>query len=90
MADFCTTRLLDQHDRHATWTNIITSGNLGGVKYPLHFETDREILDVALPTIGLTPPARSQNPVDQKHAALWPKSNARRRTLPEPENGATI
>jgi hypothetical protein len=54
MAEFCTTRLLAQHDRHATWTNVLTSGNLQVVKYPLHFDTDREILDAALPTIGLT------------------------------------
>jgi hypothetical protein len=57
MAEFCTTRLIEQHDRHATWTNILTSGNLQVVKYPLNFDTDREILDAALPTIGLTEPA---------------------------------
>jgi hypothetical protein len=60
MVEFCTTRLLQQHDRHATWTNILTSGNLPMVKYPLHFDTDREILDAALPTIGLTPPAQAK------------------------------
>lgn len=58
--DFCTTRLLDGHDRAATWTNILTSGNMRGVKYPLHYNTDREILDVALPTIGLTPPLEAK------------------------------
>jgi hypothetical protein len=56
MAEFCTTRLIEQHDRHATWTNILTSGNLQVVKYPLNYDTDREILDAALPTIGLTEP----------------------------------
>jgi hypothetical protein len=56
IADFCTTRLLDQHDRQATWMNIITSGNLPAVKYPLHFDTDRELLDAALTTIGLIQP----------------------------------
>ncbi|HEY2759851.1 MAG TPA: lactate racemase domain-containing protein [Pirellulales bacterium] len=60
IADFCTTRLLDQHDRHSTWTNIITSGNLAAVKYPLHYDTDRELLDVALTTIGLTPPEQAK------------------------------
>ena len=68
--DVCKTSLLSSHDRHATWTNIITSGNLGGMKYPMHFETDREILDIALPSIGLTPPPAGQSAVDQKHAAL--------------------
>ncbi|HEY2826716.1 MAG TPA: lactate racemase domain-containing protein, partial [Pirellulales bacterium] len=60
MAEFCTTRLLEQHDRHATWTNILTSGHLAVVKYPLHYDTDREILDAALPTIGLTEPAQAK------------------------------
>ncbi len=60
IADFCTTRLLDQHDRHSTWMNIITSGNLAAVKYPLHYDTDRELLDVALTTIGLTPPEQAK------------------------------
>ncbi|HZZ26461.1 MAG TPA: lactate racemase domain-containing protein [Pirellulales bacterium] len=60
MVEFCTTRLLQQHDRHATWTNILTSGNLGMVKYPLHYDTDRQLLDAALPTIGLTEPANAK------------------------------
>lgn len=60
IADFCTTRLLEQHDRQSTWINIITSGNLAAVKYPLNFDTDRELLDVALSTIGLTEPPRAK------------------------------
>jgi hypothetical protein len=60
IADFCTTRLLEQHDRQSTWINIITSGNLAAVKYPLNFDTDRELLDVALSTIGLTEAPRAK------------------------------
>jgi Lactate racemase N-terminal domain len=60
MVEFCSTRLLQQHDQHATWTNILTSGNLPMVKYPLHYDTDRELLDAALPTIGLTQPAQAK------------------------------
>jgi hypothetical protein len=56
MADFCTTRLIQEHDKASTWTNILTSGNTSAVKYPFNFDTDREILDAALPTIGLTEP----------------------------------
>jgi hypothetical protein len=59
-AEFCTTRLLEQHDRAITWTNILTSGNISAVKYPLNFDTDREILDAALPTIGMTPPLQAK------------------------------
>ncbi len=60
MAEFCTTRLVKQVDEKITWTNILTSGNLSAFKYPLHFETDREILDAALPIIGLTPPHQAK------------------------------
>lgn len=60
IADFCTTRLLELHDRQSTWINIITSGNLAAVKYPLNFDTDRELLDVALSTIGLTEPPKAR------------------------------
>ncbi len=59
-AEFCTTRLLQQHDRAVTWTNILTSGNISAMKYPLNFDTDREILDAALPTIGLTEPLQAK------------------------------
>ena len=68
--DVCKTSLLNSHDRHATWTNIITSGNLGGMKYPMHFETDREILDVAPAFNRLNAAAGRQSAMDQKHAAL--------------------
>ncbi|HEY2882254.1 MAG TPA: lactate racemase domain-containing protein [Pirellulales bacterium] len=60
IAEFCKQQLIDQHDRHATWTNILTSGNIGAFKYPLHYQTDREILDAALPTIGLTEPPQAK------------------------------
>ncbi|HTQ37750.1 MAG TPA: lactate racemase domain-containing protein [Pirellulales bacterium] len=69
MVEFCTTGLLAQHDQHATWTNILTSGNLPMVKYPLHYDTDREMLDAALPTIGLTEPAQAK--------MLWIKNTLR-------------
>ena len=69
MADFCTTRLLDQHDRHSTWTNIITSGNLAAVKYPLQFR--HRLRDARRGADDDRPDAAraGQNLVDQKHAA---------------------
>ena len=54
IADFCTRRLADCVDRKATWTNALTAGHIGAVKMPLILETDREILDAALPTLGMT------------------------------------
>lgn len=56
IADFCTRRLADAIDAHSTRTNALTSGHLGAAKLPLVYATDREILDAALPTIGLTAP----------------------------------
>ncbi len=56
IADFCTQRLADRLDRKATWTNALTAGHIGAVKMPLVLETDREILDAALPTIGMIDP----------------------------------
>jgi hypothetical protein len=60
MCEFCTTRLLEQMDRRATWINCITSGNVAAGAAPIHFDTDREILDAALSTIGLTQPPQAK------------------------------
>lgn len=60
IADFCTRRLADAIDEHSTRTNGLTSSHIGAVKRPLTYDTDREILDAALPTIGLTAPAAAK------------------------------
>ncbi len=56
IVDFCTERLADRIDRKTTLTNGLTAGHIGAVKMPLVLATDREILDVALPTLGMTAP----------------------------------
>ncbi len=56
IAEFCKASLIRSSDRAATWINGLTSGHMSGSVYPIHFETDRELLDAALPTIGLTEP----------------------------------
>jgi len=56
LAEFCKSELLRQTDFHATRLNAITAGHLPGAMLPLDYETDREILDVALSTIGLVEP----------------------------------
>ena len=56
MAEFCRTQALQQMDRHKTWVNALTAGHISSVMTPLHYESDREILDTALPTIGLREP----------------------------------
>ena len=56
LADFTTTRLVDQIDRHSTYMNGITALGPQKSKIPFYYDTDREAIEVALDTIGLTEP----------------------------------
>jgi len=47
---------VEQMDARITRINCITGGHSTGAMVPLDYETDREILDVALVSIGLTEP----------------------------------
>ena len=55
LVDLMPRRLLEQIDPVSTRINALTSGHLSAAKLPLVYETDRDILDAAIPTIGLTP-----------------------------------
>ncbi len=55
-AEFCRSRLLREADIEATRLNVITSGHIAAAMPPLDYETDREMLDIALGSIGLTDP----------------------------------
>ncbi len=55
LADFTTTRLMRQMDYRATVINCLTAGYPEGAFVPVHFETDREVLDAALAIIGDRP-----------------------------------
>jgi hypothetical protein len=57
LADFTTTRLVNAMDYRATVINCLTAGYPEGANLPVHFATDREVLDAALAIIG-TRPAR--------------------------------
>jgi hypothetical protein len=57
IAEFCKSQLLREMDVEATRLNAITAGHLGAALLPMDYETDREILDRALSTIGLVEPA---------------------------------
>jgi hypothetical protein len=59
-ADFTTTRLVRAIDPRATRLNSITAGNPQGARVPIAFDTDREAIDAALSTIGLTDPERAR------------------------------
>jgi len=59
-ADFTTTRLVRAIDPRATRLNSITAGNPQGARVPIAFDSDREAIDAALSTIGLTDPERAR------------------------------
>ena len=56
MAEFTTRRLVDKIDYHATYTNVITGQHVSAGAVPLHCDTDAEVLDIALESIGLIAP----------------------------------
>ena len=53
LAEFTTTRLVENVDHHATFVNCITGSHPAAASIPIYYDTDRKILDVALSTIGL-------------------------------------
>jgi hypothetical protein len=55
-ADFATIRLAEKVDRHITYTNALTSAAPLGAKLPMLYHTDRQAIEAALTTIGLTEP----------------------------------
>jgi len=55
-ADFATRRLIDKVDLPITYTNALTSAAPLGAKLPMIYDTDREAIEAALTTIGLTEP----------------------------------
>jgi len=54
MADFATTRLIRSVDRRITTINTITAMTVQGGKIPIHFDSDREVLEAAMDTLALT------------------------------------
>ncbi len=60
LADFTTTRLVEKMDRHATYMNGITGLGPQKSKTPFYFDSDREAIEVALSTIGMTPPEEAR------------------------------
>lgn len=60
IAEFCKTQVLQQMNVTATRINCLTGGHPTAAMLPLDYASDREILDAALPTIGLTDPPRAR------------------------------
>jgi hypothetical protein len=60
LADFTTTRLVRSMNYKATVINCLTAGYPEGAYLPVHFETDREVLDAALAIIGTRLPEEAR------------------------------
>ena len=58
--EFALTRAIDQIDLNITRINCLTGGEAAGAAIPIHYPTDREVLNSALPLIGLTDPANAK------------------------------
>ena len=60
LADLTTKRLVDKIDYAATYKNCITGISLEKGAVPMHFEHDRQAIEVALDSIGLISPRMSK------------------------------
>ncbi|NUQ61103.1 MAG: DUF2088 domain-containing protein [Pirellulales bacterium] len=56
LVEFCRSRVVREMDLPATRLNGIVAGHVSGAMLPLDYETDREILDLALGMVGLAEP----------------------------------
>ena len=60
MAEFTNTRTINSVDRRITAINSITGGHAPAAALPIAFDTDREVLENALTTIGMVAPERAK------------------------------
>jgi hypothetical protein len=60
LADFTTTRLVKAMDYRSTVINCLTAGYPEGAFTPVHFDTDREVVEAALKIIGLREPREAR------------------------------
>jgi hypothetical protein len=60
LADFTSTRLVQQMNYRATTINCLAAGYPEGAFLPVHFATDREVIDAALAIIGTRTPQEAR------------------------------
>ncbi len=58
--EFCLTRVVEAMDRRITYINVATACHPQVAMIPPHYDTDRELLEVSLSTIGLTEPEQAK------------------------------
>ncbi|MCI0377690.1 MAG: DUF362 domain-containing protein, partial [Gemmataceae bacterium] len=68
-ADFTTSRLVKSMNYEATAINCLTSGYPEGANLPVHFDTDRRVVDAALAILGTRPPEQAR--VMHVRNTLW-------------------
>jgi hypothetical protein len=59
-AEMCRSRIVREMDVAVTRLNALTAGDVPAAMLPIDFETDAEILDAALPLIGLRSPSQAR------------------------------
>jgi hypothetical protein len=59
-AEFCKTSVVNEIDFEITKINCLTGGHPEGGRTPIHYETDRELLDAALGVVGLVEPSEAR------------------------------
>lgn len=60
IADYAHTQLVRKIDYNYTYVNCATAHNTRGAATPLHYDTDRKVLDIALNNIGYVEPERAR------------------------------
>jgi hypothetical protein len=60
LADFTTTRLVRATDYRSTVINCLTAGYPEGAFTPVHFDTDRDVIEAALKIIGMREPKEAR------------------------------
>ena len=58
--EFCRSRIIRQADWEATRLNVLTSGHVSAAMRPLDYETDREMLEAALTSLGSSEPREAR------------------------------
>ncbi|MCX7419327.1 MAG: lactate racemase domain-containing protein [Planctomycetia bacterium] len=60
IAEFTNTRTINQVDRRITAINCLTGGHPTAAMLPIAFDTDRDVIHAALPTLGLVEPTNAK------------------------------
>ena len=56
LAEFTNRRTVESMDMESTKVNCVTAGHVTAAMIPVHYDADREVVQVALGTLGLTEP----------------------------------